>query len=283
MTTADVVVVTGRTPVRAERESADLQAALAQRGVSTTIAGWGTADSIDARLVVIRSTWDYTTQIEEFLAWTRETAARTRLVNPARVVGWNSHKSYLLDLARAGVPVVDTALVPRDASAPVRVEVLGRHDGEVVIKPAVSVGAIGALRSRATSEQAQAHLEALSVQGDVLVQPFEPEIAAGETSLVFFGAAFSHAVRKTPAAGDYRVQSIHGGAVERVEPSAAQDAVAKAALAAVGDDLAYARVDLVETTSGPAVMELELIEPELFLRVDEDAPGRLADHLTSLL
>lgn len=283
MTGPDIVIVTGRDLPHPEFESESIQGALAQRGVTATIAAWGTPESLAGGLTLIRSTWDYTAHLEQFLAWTREAAATTRLVNPASVVEWNAHKSYLLALTDAGVPVVETTVTQKGASAEVQAAALAEYDGEVVIKPAVSVGAIGAMRLDARSREAAMHLEALSVVGEVLVQPFEPGISKGEASLLYFGGKFSHAVRKTPAPGDYRVQSFLGGTVDPHVASAAQRAVAATALAAVGAELAYARVDLVDRVAGPAVMELELIEPELFLRVDDQAVERFADHLVTLL
>jgi glutathione synthase/RimK-type ligase-like ATP-grasp enzyme len=283
VTLPDIVIVTGRDLPHPEFESGSIQGALAKRGVTATIAVWGTPEALAGELTLIRSTWDYTARLEEFLAWTREAAARTRLVNPASVVEWNAHKSYLLALTDAGVPVVETTVVQTQAAAEVQAAALAQYDGEIVIKPAVSVGAIGARRLDAGSHEAAKHLEALSIVGEVLVQPFEPGISEGEASLLYFGGKFSHAVRKTPAPGDYRVQSFHGGTVDSHVASAPQRAVAATALAAVDAELAYARVDLVDRAAGPAVMELELIEPELFLRVDDQAVERFADHLVTLL
>jgi glutathione synthase/RimK-type ligase-like ATP-grasp enzyme len=116
------------------------------------------------------------------------------------------------------------------------------------------------------------------------VQPFaESILSRGESSLVFFGGTFSHAVRKVPASGEYRIHEHHGGSVLPHTPSPAELAAADAALAAAPAATSYARVDLVELPDGPAVMELELVEPELFLFHDPTAPARYAAHLASLL
>jgi glutathione synthase/RimK-type ligase-like ATP-grasp enzyme len=107
-----------------------------------------------------------------------------------------------------------------------------------------------------------------------------PSVAErGERSLIYLGGELSHAVNKQPAEGDYRVQSHYGGEVSRHEPAPAELAVAEAALAQVDEPLTYARVDLVEGEEGPMVIELELIEPELFLGHEPAAPGRLAEEV----
>ena len=113
--------------------------------------------------------------------------------------------------------------------------------------------------------------------GDALVQPYVASVAGrGETSLVFAGDSFSHAVRKVPRTGDFRVQAEHGGSVVVHRPTADELRVARAALRTAPGTRTYARVDLVATDDGPAVMELELVEPELFLGTDPGAPARFA-------
>ena len=280
---ADVVLVTGREMPGPDVETPLLLAALRERAVDAAIEPWGSEAASQGGLVVIRTPWDYTTHRDEFLSWTREVAAVTRLVNPADVLEWNSHKSYLLDLAYAAVPVIPTALVPQHAADAEQRAALEEYEGEVVIKPAVAVAAFGALLTGALSTEAADHLRSLTESGDVLVQPFEHTVVEGEVSMIYFGGKLSHAVRKVPAEGDYRVQIFHGGTVEPHVATAEEREVARVALEWVTDELAYARVDLVATARGPVVMELELVEPQLFLDEDEAAPARLADYLVELL
>jgi glutathione synthase/RimK-type ligase-like ATP-grasp enzyme len=280
---SDIVLATGRDLQVTEEETPLLVAALRERGVNASIEPWGSVESMHAPLVVIRTTWDYTAHCDAFLDWAREVSRVTTLLNPLDVVVWNSHKGYLLELADAAVPVVETSLVGKDATPEVRRATLRRHDGEVVVKPAVSAGAIGVLRCDAASEVAAAHLANVVARGDALVQPFEPGVLGGEVALVYLGGQLSHAVRKRPAADDYRVQVMHGGTVEPHDPSRAQLELGAAALAAVDAELAFARIDVVDTATGPRLMELELIEPQLFLDMDPRAPGRLAEHLVGVL
>lgn len=262
-----------------------LVAALEQLSIGVVIAPWDNAtDWASVPLVVVRSPWDYTDAHEEFLTWARGVAAVTQLVNPLEVLEWNSHKSYLLSLAAAGVSTVVTTLVPRGASQADQAQTLAIYPGEIVIKPAVSVGAIGALRAASSSPAAAAHLAELVSRGDVLVQPLAVAVLdGGESSLIYFGGEFSHAIRKLPADGDYRVQEHHGGSVVAHVPTPDEFAVAEATLAAAPAATAYARIDLVQVAGSPAVMELEAIEPQLFLDRDASAAARFAAHIAGLL
>jgi len=281
----DVVLVTGRQMRRPDPEIHLLVAALEQQSIDVAVRSWG--DDIDwgsVPLVVVRSPWDYTDAYEEFLSWARSVAAVTRLVNPLEVLEWNSHKSYLLELASAGASTVATTLVRRGASDADQARALATYPGEIVIKPAVSVGAIGALRTASDSRDAVSHLASLTSAGDVLVQPLARAVLdGGESSLIYFGGQFSHAIRKLPADGDYRVQEHHGGRVVPHVPTDDEFAVAAATLAAAPAATAYARVDLVQVDGSAAVMELEAIEPQLFLDHDASAAARFTAHLATLL
>lgn len=304
-----IALVTGASMAKPDPETHWLVAALANQGVATDVLPWdGTTDWASYPLVVVRTPWDYFQRLPEFLAWAERTNASTRLVNPLSVIRWNSHKGYLRELAGHGVATVPThwlAQQPDASAAPgnahsagvtppsaaavaaARAELLALHAQgwqELVVKPAVSIGAIGALRARADDPACAAHLAALRAEGDVLVQPYLPSLAAqGEVSLVYFGGQFSHAIRKRPAAGDFRVQDMYGGTVEACTPTPEETALAAQALACTPAPTTYARVDLVRLPDGrPAVMELELIEPELFLGADPQAPERFAQVLKTL-
>jgi glutathione synthase/RimK-type ligase-like ATP-grasp enzyme len=279
----DVVLITGRDMPVLETETPLLLAALQAGGVDAAIETWRDEASTSGRLVVVRSPWDYVEHRDAFLAWARHATAVTELVNPVEVLEWSSHKRYLLDLVAAGVAVIPTVLVPSGASASMRRGALGEFGGDVVVKPAVSGGARGTKRLPAASADASDHLALLVEAGDALVQPFEPAVLAGEVSLLFFGDVFSHAVRKVPGVDDYRVQAEYGGTVAPHVATDAELAVAAAALAIAPGEVAYGRVDLVTTDAGPVTMELELVEPELFLRTNDQASARYADYLIARL
>jgi glutathione synthase/RimK-type ligase-like ATP-grasp enzyme len=269
---ARVVLVTGRDMPLADLETPLLTEALRAEGVAAEIAVW--RDPMDwgrASLVLLRTPWDYPDHLQEFLAWTSQVAAVTRLRNGPDVVRWNLHKGYLLDLHSRGVPIVPTRLVRRGERVDARQAIAeaARQFGarELVVKPAVGLNASGALRAEPDRRHLADHLAGLLGLGDALIQPFAPSVLeAGEHSLVFLGGEFSHAVRKTPRHGDYRVQDNHGGTAAPYTPAAPELSAARAALAIAPGETTYARVDMVYFADEPAVMELELIEPELFLR-----------------
>jgi len=280
-------------------ESEVLIAALAERGVRAALVPWdGDHDWARTPLVVCRTPWDYVERSAEFLSWTRTVSTVTRLLNPAGLIAWNVHKRYLAELAERGVPVVPTTvLTPGSSTAARAVAIAGEPAstadggdaphatpppvGDVVVKPAVSGGAWGTIRTAAGSDEARDHLAGLLRAGDALVQPYLPEVEGGEVSLILFAGVLSHAVRKTPAAGDFRVQAEHGGTVALHGPTPAEREVSRLVLEALPWAPAYARIDVVTTAAGPLLMEAELIEPELFLHADPAAAGRFADVLVA--
>lgn len=257
-----------------------LAEALAERGAEAAPVVWDGPDGSweDLDLCLVRSTWDYHDKHEEFLAWTREVERSTALRNPADLIAWNSEKTYLRQLAAAGVPTVPTAWVERGEAGVDLQALLARESWEeVVVKPVVDLGARN-LR-RVGADVAQEALAAVLARQDAMVQPFLPSLETeGELSLVYVDDGFSHAVRKRPARGDFRVQSIWGGTFEPAKPDAGQIEVAERALAQLEEPPLYARVDLVGDLDGnPALIELELIEPNLYLSTDPAAAARLAE------
>ncbi|CAM5660633.1 Cycloserine biosynthesis protein DcsG [Streptomyces avidinii] len=286
-----VVLATDRRGRSTDAELPALVAALRERGTDAVAVDWDDPahpwSAADA--VVIRSTWGYTRRLAEFLAWADRVAAVTALHNPARVVRWNCDKRYLEELVAQGVPTVPTRFIaPGDP-------VVLPPGGGFVVKPSVSAGARDS--ARYTQEQrpaAEAHVRGLQGGGQTaMVQPYLERIVEGERALVFLGGEFSHCVRKGPVLTDTgRVDNSrtpHPDLVEHV-PGAAELAVARAALSAAsgasgapGAPLLYARVDLALDAEGsPVVMELELIEPNLFLTRTEGALGRFADAVGRL-
>lgn len=254
--------------------------ALRALGVSVEPAVWEDARVAweEATLCVIRSTWDYAYRRSEFLAWVRRTAEAIPLWNPEPVVVWNTHKQYLVDLAARGVPTVPTRVL--HAGAFVSLDAEAREAGwdTVILKAAVAqTGRY--LRRIAPDNRAagQRHLDRLLPHEDMLMQPFIPGVLSeGETSLVYVNDAFSHATRKRAAPGDFRVHDDFEGSIDPVTPTDAQRDVAAAALAAAGQPLLYGRVDLVPGPAGPMVMELELVEPDLYFGSAPGSADRMA-------
>lgn len=190
-----------------------------------------------------------------------------RVLNPVSVLRWNWDKAYLIELAQKHVPVVPTLSVAALEQADLATARAQFGTADLVIKPPISAGADGTylLRDHAPAPQA-------ALGKPTMIQPMMPAIASeGEFSLIWFGGAFSHAVLKTPQSGDFRVQSQFGGTDQAVTPEPAALACAQAALACAPEPVAYARVDMVrDATGGFAIMELELIEPYLWLDLAPD-------------
>ncbi|MEU6383274.1 hypothetical protein ABZ847_06865 [Streptomyces bauhiniae] len=231
-------------------------------------------------LVLIRSTWDYTWRTAEFLAWADRVDALTRLLNPVDVVHWNVDKRYLGELASAGVPTVPTHYLPPGAE----LDLPTGH--EYVIKPASGAGARYAARytpeerELAVRQLAHMHAEGLTA----MVQPYMRSVDRhGERALHFFGGRLLHASRKGAvlASGTpFDAAKTAHPSLEKWQPTAGELAVAERALAAVpggAERLLYGRVDLIDGEDGePCVLELELMEPHLFLELHPESRPRVA-------
>jgi glutathione synthase/RimK-type ligase-like ATP-grasp enzyme len=268
----EVALVTCADERYLEPEVHDTAAALRERGVATDVVSWDEDREWAAyELVVVRTPWDYFDRVTEFLDWAAAVERVTTLVNPVDVLRWNAHKGYLAELTAKGVPTVPTRLVPGD-SVDVADQVREVPWEEIVVKPAVDGGARHAWRGMRDDPALSRVAERLTGQGDIVVQPFVPAIVDGERSLVFLGGRLSHAVRKVPKAGDYRSQRHLGGSEADHQAESAELQVALAAMAAAPGRLTYARVDVVDWEGAPVLIELEVIEPDLFLR---DVPERV--------
>ncbi|MFM9057958.1 MAG: RimK family alpha-L-glutamate ligase [Planctomycetaceae bacterium] len=250
-----------------------LRAALADAGIAATMDDWRDAGRWqDAVPTVVRSTWDYIHHLDAFRTWVTRTAAAAPLWNPPDVMLDNLVKRYLLDLADRGVPVVPTLLLERGRPAAIAARAAERGWEQVVIKPAVGAGSFETHRVAARSPEAAAICDRLVADRDVLVQPYLASVDGyGERALVWIDGEFTHAVRKSPRfAADAEQVS------EALPITAAERAVGTAALAPVRNRLLYARVDVAPGPTGdPLVMELELVEPSLFLLQSPPALARL--------
>jgi glutathione synthase/RimK-type ligase-like ATP-grasp enzyme len=241
-------------------------------------AEWGNFD-----LCLVRSTWDYHEKYEEFLAWAQQVEAASVLRNPAVMIAWNSDKTYLRELAEGGVRIVPTVWVDRDSGADLEEVLEGEEWDEAVVKPTVDLGARNLRRVRVG--KGSDALESTLQRGDAMVQPFLPSLEEkGELSLIYIDGKLTHAVRKRPAPGDFRVQSIWGGTVNRDEPTQAEVELGDLALAQLNAPPLYARADLVTGPTGdPCLIELELIEPNLYLTEHPPAAKLLAEAALKLL
>lgn len=258
-----------------------LVAALDEIGIDSCPAVWSDAgiDWLAYDALVIRTPWDYFVRLEEFRAWLdARIASGVRMCNSSEILDWNFDKRYLQSLAAAGVSLVPTIVVPRGGRPDIAALARSRGWDEVVVKPTVSGGAYRTHRFRL--EDAGRHDEEIAQtlrDRGVLIQPFLPEILTeGELSLMFFDGVFSHAVRKRPREGDYRVQFQFGGTNETIDARQEWIDGARACIAAAPALPVYARVDGVIREGQFLLMELEVFEPLMFLARHPEAPGRFA-------
>lgn len=258
-----------------------LVAALADIGIVSAPAVWSDASvdwtSFDA--VVIRSPWDYFERVPEFRAWLEARIAEDALLcNSREILEWNFDKGYLQELARAGVAIVPSIRLAENDTADIAALARARGWNEIVVKPTIGGSAYRTYRFRLEDlDRYAADIARTLEDRGVLVQPFLPEIqSGGELSLLFFDGVFSHAVRKRPKAGDYRVQFQFGGTDEGVQVS--EDLVAQARLCVANAPAlpVYARVDGVVRDGRFLLMELEIFEPLMFLSYHPEAPARFA-------
>jgi glutathione synthase/RimK-type ligase-like ATP-grasp enzyme len=258
--------------------------ALRKAGVEVEILAWDDCSVSWKRFdaVVLRSTWDYTERLAEFLNWCTHTAKQTRLLNSAEVVAWNTDKHYLAELAKKKCPVVESVFIEPGKAADTFPDY-----AEFVVKPAVGAGSRDTQRYLAKNRDiAIKHIQALLDQKRaVLIQPYLADVdTKGETALIFFKGIFSHAIRKGPLLSLDKNTSEHLFAAEAItarEPSSDELKVAHQVLEAMPfNDLPYARVDLLPSKQGPMLLELELTEPSLFF---EHAPGSAERFAASLL
>ncbi|HXW75845.1 MAG TPA: hypothetical protein VEJ20_00380 [Candidatus Eremiobacteraceae bacterium] len=261
--------------------------ALASRGLRVAAAIWNdpSADWRDAGIVVIRSTWDYHLDRAGFLRWAESVESVTPLWNRLDVLRWNSHKSYIRDLAERGAPVVPTAWIAAGSDPALRSMLGERGWSRAVVKPAVGLATAGVFLidgSEDSIDRAEGHTRELLRSHDVMVQPYIESVATyGERSLVFIAGAYSHAVSKTA----FQILAPAGEAGEGlVEATRDEIDTAQRILDLVPWDTLYARVDLVRSDAGePLLIELELVEPSLFMSLYPPAAERFAAALTALL
>jgi glutathione synthase/RimK-type ligase-like ATP-grasp enzyme len=272
--TARVALATAAELPRDDLETPRLARELVQLGLHAELVPWTDPmerfAAFDA--TVIRSTWDYTASLDRYLAWCEAVDAATALWNPAPIVRWNAHKGYLAELADLGAPVLPTAVVGRGTPDGDVVERLGSFGGgEVVVKPAVDAGGRGAMTGRFDEPAVIAHATALVRDRDLLVQPLADAIRTeGEYSVVVMGGAPLLARRKLPARGEFRIHEHHGGSTHPVALDAELLRPTTQVLSVLQQPVAYARVDLVRYEGSLALMEVELIEPFLYLESDDE-------------
>jgi glutathione synthase/RimK-type ligase-like ATP-grasp enzyme len=265
-----------------------LMTGLEARGLRTRRVAWSNAefDWKRARAAVFRSTWDYFDRFAEFSAWMDRVAGGLQFFNTPELVRWNVDKHYLRDLAGRGVNVPVTRFIERGQTTTLDEVMAANGWNEAILKPAVSGAARHTYRLNAANLEAhESVLRELLREESMMVQPFLGSVLTqGELSLMVIGGRCTHAVRKIAKPGDFRVQDDHGGTVHPHTPTTDEIAFAEAAVAACPQSPLYARVDAVRDDEGRlSLMELELVEPELFFRFHPPAADALAAAIAARL
>ena len=285
-------------------DDAPLLGALTERGVHAEAAVWDDpeVDWSSFDLVVIRSTWDYMDRLVEFLEWAERVSEVSTLANPVEVLRWNTDKLYLRDLEARGIGVVPTKyLFPDEHNEGRKIHARIPGRAEFVVKPTVSAGSKDTARFRSgdvDDRGAAMRLTRglLSAGRAVMIQPYLTAIdEAGETALMYVGGLFSHAARKGAILTEFGAALSEPFMAEEMsarEPSPAERAVGDAVIEALRDlvpgapsaafPLLYARVDVVPDDEGnPLVLEVEVTEPSMFLRVGSGSVERVADSIVA--
>jgi hypothetical protein len=266
-----------------DHDEALLLEALAAAGLTAGTLAWDdpTADWSAARMTLLRATWNYPLRPRAFLAWLEATARVTDLWNRLPAVRWSFHKSYLLEMQRQGLPVAPTELVPQGSGRSLADVMSTRGWQDVVVKPAISASSYRTIRIRGPRQaEGEPHLGALVVDGDALVQRYLPGVEEyGERALIWIDGELTHAVRKSP-----RFHKDEESTSTALPITPAEAELASAALTAVANkvdaSLMYARIDVAPGPDGePVLMEVELIEPSLYL---SQSPRALALLVSSI-
>ena len=265
-----IAIATSKNPLPASDQA--LAAALAKEGFDVRPAIWSSAqpDWQDFDAVVVRSCWDYHLRAEEFLAWiARLERSGIVVMNSPDLIRWNANKVYLRELATAGIAMPDTVFIESGTELDLTKVCTSRGWGSAVVKPTISASAY-------CTERRCSGL----VRGPAMVQQYVAAIEiAGEWSLVYINGKFSHAVMKKPREGDFRVQTSFGGTVQVAQPSRELLEFAETVLNRLAWPAMFARVDVVADCASIQLMELEVIEPELFLDLVPESTRRLASAI----
>ena len=240
----------------------------------------------DYQFAVLKSPWDYFDLLEQFLDWLNLLEAKkVKLLNPIDVIRWNVDKHYLQEIQHAGLKIIPSIFVKQNEKINFRVFFKLFATEKLIVKPCVSGGAKNTFKvNPANANEIEKKLEELLETEDFIIQPFLPEILdSGEWSFIFFNGVYSHALVKQAKAGDFRVQPAHGGSVHPQNPDKKVIETAAGYVQKFAKNCLYARVDGVFVNGDFLLMELELVEPFLFLNTDQQNYERYYKALTELI
>lgn len=237
-------------------------------------------------LAILKSPWDYFDLIEEFYSWLDFLEAKNiKLLNPIEVVRWNANKQYLQEIEAAGLKITPSFFLQNKESVNLEHFFEKFNTNKLIVKPCVSGGAKNTFKVTTDNvNEVNQKLNLLIQDEDFIIQPFLPEILeSGEWSFIFFNGAYSHSLIKQAKPGDFRVQPAHGGSVHPQKPSEELIATAQQYVTLFAKDCLYARVDGTIVNGEFLLMELELIEPFLFLNTEPENYERYYKALVELI
>lgn len=254
-------------------EDFQLSKFLETKGLIVTRAEWNDLQ-IDWKqfdVVILKSPWDYHDNFNSFILWISNLdKAGIKILNPFKTILWNSDKHYLQQIADDGLPVIESIFLQKGMTANLAGLLDKSLHKKLIIKPCISAGAKNTLLLTLDNVSSiQNDINGLLANESFLVQPFMEEILQGELSFIFFNGNFSHSILKLPKTGDFRVQSEHGGTVQKINAAIAHLQAASRYVEKYGKGTLYARVDGIISNGTFVLMELELIEPYLFLSYHE--------------
>lgn len=257
----------------ANDEDADLLNFLSKKGLNVIPVIWNdkNVDWNSFNVAIVKSPWDYHNHLSEFLNWLHELEnLNVKVLNPVEIIQWNSDKKYLKDIAKKGLPVIAAEYLDKGSAFDSRFFDLFNTD-QLVVKPCISAGAQNTvIVNKDNLNERIEEIGQLLKAEDYIVQPFVKEIKNGEWSFLFFNSQYSHCSLKTPKKDDFRVQHYHGGTISYPTPNPLHIEQAGTYLKSLPQSTLYARVDGVIVNNSFELMELELIEPYLFLNSDKN-------------
>lgn len=262
--------------------------ALKEKNLSVIKKDWN--DSIfdweTTRSILFRSTWDYFDKFELFKKWFNKTKNKCLMINSTETIEWNIDKHYLLDLQEHQIPIPNSEFIKRGSSIDLSLLMQKKNWNEIVVKPTISGAAKNTYRLKEEEIiQFGPIWEKLIYKEDFIVQEFQNNvITEGEVAMIVIGGKFTHAVLKKAKEGDFRVQDDFGGSIAIYNPSEEMVKLAEKCTRILTPIPSYARVDIIwDNLMELAVSELELIEPELWFRLNPNAAQKLAQHVDLIL
>ncbi len=262
--------------------------ALKEKNLSVVKKDWN--DSIfdweTTRSILFRSTWDYFDKFELFKKWFNKTKNKCLMINSTETIEWNIDKHYLLDLQEHQIPIPNSEFIKRGSSIDLLLLMQKKNWNEIVVKPTISGAAKNTYRLKEEEIiQFGPTWEKLIYKEDFIVQEFQNNvISEGEVAMIVIGGKFTHAVLKKAKEGDFRVQDDFGGSIAIYNPSEEMVKLAEKCTRILTPIPSYARVDIIwDNLRELAVSELELIEPELWFRLNPNAAQKLAHHVDLML